>query len=100
MCIKKDRSRSASTIAQKYAVSKVHTTQRNDRQKRPPGNALGSVSARLLHNEHASSRDSTVRHKHTPHGAVVAHIRNLAVRRERVSEGCVMRAGMHREAGL
>ena len=55
---------------------------------------LESVSARYsVHNEHASSRDSTVRHMHTPIGAVVAHIRYLAVRRERGPERYVIHAG-------
>ena len=35
---------------------------------------------------------------HTPFGAVVANIRNLAVRSERGSEGCVVHAGMQRKS--
>ena len=44
---------------------------------------LGSVSVGYsVHNENAFPRDSPVRHMHTPFRAVVAHIRNLAGRRE------------------
>ena len=61
--------------------------------------AFGSVSVGYsVHNEHASSRDNTVRHMHAPFGAVVAHIRILAVRRKRGSEECVIHAGMRRES--
>ena len=52
---------------------------------------LGSVCARYSdRDEHASSRDSTLLHNHTPFGAVVAHVGYLAVRRERGPERCVI----------
>ena len=92
-------------------MSEVHTAQRSDRQKGPQGSdawvsvsritrstmnmpfsdsALESESVNYsVHNKHVCSRDSTVRHMHTPFGAVVARIRTLAVRRERGSEVCV-----------
>ena len=51
-----------------------------------------------VHNEHASSRDSSVPHMHTLFWAVVAHTRNLAERRARGSEGCVIHDGMQRKS--
>ena len=51
-----------------------------------------------IHNEDAFSHNRTLLHKHTPFGALVAHVRYPAVTREKEPEGCVIRAATERES--